>query len=151
VAPRRLNGWEPAETTKYIFAKPIWWKPWTWRKVIGTTTTRESEFDDEQRELLLASAAFEASIGTNGHLNAEAMSPEASPTNYDSSLRFSANGPFWDYAEKARLDDIDRYRAEFPKDSPPNLNGAFWTVEKHGELSGDAGNQRGDSDDGSDN
>ena len=37
-------------------------------------------------------------------------------------------------AEKARLDDIDRYKAEFPKDSPPNLNGAFWTVEKHGEL-----------------
>ena len=126
VAPRRLNGWEPAETTEHVYEGGV---------LVRSVTTREPEFDDEQRDLLLASAAFEASIGTNGHLNAEAMSPEASPTDYNSSLRFSANGPFWDYAEKARLDDIDRYRNEFPKDSPPNLNGAFWTVEKHGELS----------------
>jgi len=102
--------------------------------LVRSVTRREPEFDDEQRTLLLASAEFEAGIGSHGQLLSEAMNPQASPTEYGSSLRFSAQGPFWDYAEKARLDDIDRYKAEFPKDSPPNLNGAFWTVEKHGEL-----------------
>jgi hypothetical protein len=52
------------------------------------------------------------------------MSPEADPSNYDSTLRNSAHGPFWDWDEKTRLDDINRYRAEFSKDFPPNLNGA---------------------------
>ena len=130
VSPRRLNGWEPAESTEYVYEDGV---------LVGSVMRREPEFDDEQRDLLLASEAFEASIGSNGHLAAEAMSPEADPTNYDSPLRFEAHGPFWDWAEKARLDDIDRYRALFPKDSPPNLNGAFWTVEKHGELSARSG------------
>ncbi|TFD27524.1 hypothetical protein [Cryobacterium cryoconiti] len=128
VAPRRLNGWEPAEVTEYEHVDGV---------LVRSITRCEAEFDDEQRELLLASAEFEASIDSNGHFLAETMSPEADPMNYKSTLRFTAAGPFFNYAEKARLDDVDRYRAEFPKDSPPNLNGAYWVVEKHGELAGD--------------
>jgi len=112
--------------------------------LVRSVTRREPEFDDEQRALLLASAEFEAGIGSHGQLLSEAMSPEASPTEYGSTLRFAAQGPFWDYAEKARLDDIDRYKAEFPKDAPPNLNGAFWTVEKHGELAAESMNPHAD-------
>lgn len=120
---RRLNGWEPAEITEYEYADGV---------LVRSITRSEPEFDDEQRDLLLASVEFEASIDSNGHLLAETMSDDADPTNYESDLRFSARGPFFNWAEKARLDDVDRYRSEFPKDSPPNLNGAYWVVEKHG-------------------
>jgi hypothetical protein len=51
------------------------------------------------------------------------MSPEADPSNYDSMLR---------------------YRAEFSKDSPPNLNGAYWVTAEHSELSTDEVNERSD-------
>jgi hypothetical protein len=126
VAPRRLNGWEPAETTEHFYEGGL---------LVRSVTTREPEFDDEQRDLLLASAEFEALVDSNGHLISETTSFQANPTNYDSTLRFAAAGPFWNWAEKARLDEIDAYKSQFPKDSPPNLNGAFWVVEKHGELS----------------
>ena len=100
-----------------------------------SVTRRESEFNDDDLDLMLASLAFEASIGRNGHLLSRTMSAEADPTHYESTLRYTAHGPFWDWDEKARLDDIDRYRDQFPKDSPPNLNGAYWVTEEHGELS----------------
>ncbi|WP_146069866.1 hypothetical protein [Cryobacterium sp. M15] len=72
------------------------------------------------------------------------MSPEADPSNYDSTLRNSAHGPFWDWDEKTRLDDINRYRAEFSKDSPPNLNSAYWVTEEHSELLTDEVSERSD-------
>lgn len=128
VAPRRLNGWEPTVTTEYVYEDGL---------LVRSTATREPEFDDEQRDLLLASAEFEASLSSNGFLRSEAMSPDADPTNYESSLRFTAAGPFWAWDEKARLDAVDAYKAQFPKDAPPNLNGAYWVVEKHGESAGD--------------
>jgi hypothetical protein len=124
VAPRRLNGWEPTSTTKYFYEEGL---------LVRSVTTRESEFDEEQRDLLLAGAEFEASIGSNGFLRADTENPEADLSEYGSSLRFTAAGPFWDYAEQARLNAIDAYQAQFPKDKPPNLNGAYWVVEKHGE------------------
>jgi hypothetical protein len=102
--------------------------------LVRSITRREPEFSDYDLDLMLASLAFEGSIGSHGHLLSEAMSPEADPTNYDSTLRFSARGPFFDFAKKAEQDDIDRYKSEFPEGSPPNLNGAYWVVEKHGEL-----------------
>lgn len=128
VAPRRLNGWEPTETTDYTYEGGV---------LVRSVTTREPEFDDEQLDLLLASVEFEASIGSNGFRRSDSMNPEADPTNYASPLRFSAAGPFWDYAEQARLDAIDAYKEQFSKDNPPNLNGAYWVVEKHGDSAGD--------------
>lgn len=123
VAPRRLNGWETTETTEHVYEDGL---------LVRSTTTREPEFDAEQLDLLLASAEFEASIGSNGFLRSDAMNPEADIENYNSPLRFSSTGPFWDYAEKARLDAVASYREQYPK---ANLNGAYWVVEKHGESS----------------
>lgn len=124
VSPRRLNGWEPTETTEFVYEDGV---------LVRSVTTREPEFDDEQLDLLLASVEFEASIGSNGFRRSDSMNPAANPNDYSSGLGFSATGPFWSWDEKARLDAIDAYRAQFPKDSPPNLNGAYWVVEKHGD------------------
>lgn len=118
---RRLHGWEPAEVTEFEYEGGL---------LVRSVTRREPEFDDEQLSLLLASVAFESSIDSNGQLISDSLNPAADPSNYESPLRFVASGPFWNWAEKARLDDIDRYRSEFPKDSPPNLNGAYWVVNK---------------------
>ena len=104
--------------------------------LVRSHSTPEPEFNDDDRDLMLASIAFEAGIGRNGHLLSRTMSPEADPSNYASTLRYVAHGPFWDWDEKARLDDIDRYKAEFSKDAQPNLNGAYWVTEQVGELSG---------------
>ncbi|TFD51956.1 hypothetical protein E3T46_07660 [Cryobacterium sp. Hh11] len=126
MSPRRLNGWEPTTTTVYEYEDGV---------LVRSLSTPEPEFADDDLDLMLASVAFEASIGRNGHLLSHTMSPEADPQKYEHSLRYVAHGPFWDWDEKVRLDDIDRYRAEFPKDSPPNLNGAYWVTEEIGELS----------------
>ena len=123
IAPRRLNGWEPTETTELVYEDG---------QLARLVTTREPEFDDEQRDLLLASVEFEASIGSNGFKRSDALNPEADLNNYASSLRFTAAGPFWDYAEQARLNAIDDYKTANPK---ANLNGAHWVVEMHGESS----------------
>jgi len=123
IAPRRLNGWEPTETTEHFDADGV--------LVSRSVTTREPEFDDEQRDLLLAGTIFEAAIDSNGQLIADATDPENNPNNLKRRSWFTATGPLWNWGEKARLDDIDRYKAEFPKDHPPNLNGAYWVVEKH--------------------
>ena len=84
----------------------------------------------EQVDLLLAAQAFKADIGPHGHLLSKSTSAEADPTNYDSPLRYVGRGPFWDHAKKAELDKADAYRAEVPKDAPPNMNGAYFTVEE---------------------
>jgi len=41
-----------------------------------------------------------------------------------------AKGPFTDWAEKAKLDAEDAYKAGFPEDHPPNMHGLYFTVEK---------------------
>jgi len=124
VSPRRLAGWEPKETTEYFDADGL--------LVFRSVTTREAEWDMEQVDMLLAAQAFKADIGPHGHLLSKATSPEADPMNYRSSLGYVGHGPFWDYAKKAELDRIDAYKSQFPKDSPPNLNGAYFTVEEIG-------------------
>jgi hypothetical protein len=80
--------------------------------------------------LLLALAKFEGDIGPHGQLLSEATDPGANPTEYDNPLRFESRGPFTDWAEKSRLDAIDAYKAKFPKDTPPNMNGMYWVVDK---------------------
>lgn len=123
VSPRRLAGWEPQEFTEYIYEGD---------RLVGTITTREPEWDMEQVDLLLAAHKFRSDIGPHGYLLSKATSSDADPTNYKSPLRYVGHGPFWDYAKKAELDRIDAYKAEFPKDTPPNMNGAYFTVEEIG-------------------
>jgi len=122
-APRVLQGWEPEEVTAYEYDSD--------GRLVRSVTTRESEFDDEQRTLLLAIIDFESGIGAHGHPYAEAMSDEADPTNYGGHWRYEGVGPFTDHAEKAKADAIDTYKAQFPKDAPPNMNGLVFRVVKH--------------------
>lgn len=124
VSPRRLAGWEPVEFTEYFYGDD--------GRLIGSKMTREAEWDTEQVDLLLAAHAFRADVGPHGHLLSKSTSSDADPTNYESPLRYAGHGPFWDWAKKAELDKADAYRAEFPKDSPPNMNGAYFTVEEIG-------------------
>jgi hypothetical protein len=123
VSPRRLAGWEPTETTEYFYEGD---------RLIGSVTTREPEWDTSQVDLLLALHAFNADIGSHGHSLAKATSEAANPNNYESPLRYVGKGPFTDWAKKAELDKQDAYRAEFPKDAAPNMNGMYFTVEEVG-------------------
>jgi hypothetical protein len=125
-----VDGWEPTETTTTIFADVVWWQPWTWWRPIGSVTRREPEFDDGQRDLLVAFASFEADLGSHGHSLARSTSAEANPNEYGSPLRYVGHGPFTDWAQKAQLDKADEYRAGFPKDAAVNLNGMYFTVEE---------------------
>lgn len=99
-------------------------------RLVRSTTTREEEFDRDQVDLLLAWRWWQKDTGPHGHRLSETTSDAADPSG-SGSLRFTAQGPFWDHAEKARLDAIDNYRKQFPKDDPPNLHGAYWRVERH--------------------
>jgi hypothetical protein len=125
-----LQGWEPTETTTFLYAQAIWWQPWTWARKLGTVTKREPEFDDNERELLLALTLYEADLGPHGHSLSKSTSPEANPNEYASPLRYVGHGPFTDWAKKAELDRADEYRAGFAKDATPNLNGMYYTVEE---------------------
>jgi hypothetical protein len=77
----------------------------------------------------LAYTRHEAELGHHGELLTEATSPEADPTYYGpGSIRYVANGPFTNYAEKAHRDAQDAYKEEAGEKA--NLNGMYWTVEK---------------------
>ena len=122
IAPRRLWGWEPKSTTEYEYDSD--------GRLIRSGTTRESEFDGEQVAYLIAIQEYERMFGQHGHPMHEATSEEANPTNYEGHWRYFGEGPFTDYAEKARLDAIDAYKRQFSKDDPPNMNGLIFTVSK---------------------
>ncbi|MET0888383.1 MAG: hypothetical protein ABWX92_18255 [Mycetocola sp.] len=89
---------------------------------------REGEFDDEQTQWLIAYGRVERDLGRHGFSMAEATSPDADPNNYDGGYRFIADAPITDWAEKARLDRIDKYRTEAGENA--NLNGLVFPVRK---------------------
>lgn len=92
-------------------------------------TRREPEWDDEQRELALAFAAYMRDMGPNGEQLSEATSDLADPNYYGpGSIRYVARGHFTNWAEKAKRDAEDAYKKEAGDNA--NLNGMFWTVEK---------------------
>jgi hypothetical protein len=66
VSPKRLTGWEPTESQVARYADPIWWKPGTWRRLLGFEVIRESEWDRESLDLVLAHLAAEAEKGPHG-------------------------------------------------------------------------------------
>lgn len=119
---RRLSGWEPRTWTDYVYDDS--------GRLARSVTTRESEWDAEQVDLLLAARAYRADMGSHGHLTSRSTSDAAHPNNYDSPLRYVAHGPFTDWAEKAKQDRIAAYKAEAGKDA--NLNGLYFTVEEIG-------------------
>jgi len=96
--------------------------------LVGSVTTREPEFDTHQRDLLLASAAFEASIGSHGFPMAESTSADADPSNRAAKYRFTAGKfPVVDYAEKARKDAEQAYLKKYPD---ANTNGHIWPLSR---------------------
>lgn len=121
VAPRRLQGWEPRTVTEFERDGS--------GNVVRAVEYREPEFDDEQRAWLLAFQRHDADVGSHGELLSEATSERAEPNYYgEGSIRYVANGPFTNQAEKAFRDAQDAYKRDAGENA--NLNGMFWTVEK---------------------
>lgn len=93
---------------------------------MGATTTRESEFGSTDLDWLTALAELEAEEGPHGFTMTDATSPDADPSDHDSVWKFVAGvpvvspeghrlrAPVIDYAEKARLDFLDRLHNRDP-------------------------------------
>lgn len=98
--------------------------------LVRSVTTRESEFDAEQIAYLIAIRLYENNMGPHGQPMSEAMSNEADPNNYDGRWYYQGTGPFVDWAKRAESDAVDAYKAQFPKDAPPNMAGLVFRVVK---------------------
>lgn len=88
---------------------------------------RESEWDDEQRALMVASFEVEAETPDHGFHLSEALSDEADPNKPGGSFKFVAGNPVTDFAEKARRDAEQAYFEHY-KDA--NRNGLIFPVRK---------------------
>lgn len=88
---------------------------------------RDSEWDDEQRALAIASFEVDRETPDHGFHLSEALSAEADPANRDGAFKFRAGLPVVDWAEKARRDAADAYRRD---NDNANMNGLFFPVEK---------------------
>lgn len=92
------------------------------------SSVTESEWDEEQVQLLLAEEKVRALTGPNGEWLPDATAPGADPNDYDTHYRYVASGPHLNWAEKTLLDARDRYREEAGEKA--NLNGLSWTVDR---------------------
>lgn len=90
-------------------------------------TDGESEWDHEQRALMIAHMRVERNTGQYGEWLPDATSDRADPNNYDDPLRAYAHGPFTNWFVKAAEDAKDAYRKAAGEN--PNMNGMFWTVD----------------------
>jgi hypothetical protein len=77
ISPRRFWGWEPETTFVY-----------DGDRLVGSVV--EPEFDDEQRQLLIALAEYEASLNEYGIPISEATAVGAQPGNPEWTHRFEA-------------------------------------------------------------
>jgi len=94
-------------------------------------TMTESAFDVEQVDLLLAIREYQRNLDPNGIPFERATSLEADPNPTSpqaNPVRFLPQGPFVNFAEKARLDAQQAYEKQAGEGV--NLNGMFWTVEE---------------------
>jgi len=121
IAPRRLWGWEPRTfTTVHRDGDG---------QVVGEVSELEPEFDDEQRNWLVAYQMHLDGLDPNGFPIGEATSIEADPATREGAFKFVADEePTVNYAEKARLDAADAYRKKYG--DKVNLNGMSWSVQK---------------------
>jgi hypothetical protein len=97
---------------------------------VETIVTREPEFDTDQLDLLLAVQEYSRDMGPHGQLRSESTNPSADPNDYTGRVRYVAEGPFTDWAEKAEQDAIERYRSSLPDDDKNGMHGKFWVVKK---------------------
>ena len=91
------------------------------------SSVTEPEWDAESLDLVLAEDIIRRMTGPNGEWLPEATSEAADPMAY-SGFRYAANGPFTNWAEKARLDELDAHRKALGDGA--NLNGVYFTAEK---------------------
>lgn len=91
------------------------------------SSTPEVEWDDEQRALVEAEQIVSANTGSLGEWLPDATSDDADPNNYV--MRYVPSPEKTNWAEKTRLDAIDRIRKE--KGDDANMNGVFVTVEEY--------------------
>lgn len=110
-----LWGWEPRTFYNYDD---------TGRMVSSRT---ESQWDEDQVELLLADDYIRRMTGPNGEWMPDATSEEADPMNY-SGWRYLPTGPFTNQAEKVRLDALEAHHKALGDDG--NLNGVYFGVER---------------------
>lgn len=91
---------------------------------------QESDWDDEQRDLVIAEQIIRNNTGPNGEWMPDAVSKplEGADPNAYSGYRYVTNGPFTNWAEKARRDAEDEYRKALGENG--NMNGVFFGVEK---------------------
>ena len=88
----------------------------------------EPEWDEEQLDLIAAQQIIQANTGSNGEWLPEATNDDLADPNAYSGLRYYAEGPITNWAEKARLDAVDAWRKSEGKEA--NANGKFWAVRK---------------------
>lgn len=122
MAPRRLDGWEPRTLIEYERDDD--------GNVVQAIEYRESEWDEEQVQLMTAYKRFADDIGPHGHLMSEATSTDADPNNYDSPLRFVSDGPITDWARRAQMDAEAAWREAAGEKA--NMNGLIFPVRKLG-------------------
>lgn len=125
IAPRRLWGWEPVESTAHHYDDD--------GRLVGSTTTREPEFDAEQLEWLEALAELEADTGQYGEWISEAASDDADPNNPRRKFRYEAgaadapNLPIINWAERTATLAQERFYKKYPDE---NRAGHMWIVRK---------------------
>lgn len=120
VAPKRLYGWEPAETTTFEYDDD--------GRLIRSVTRREPEFDEIQTAMLFGYMDIEADTGRFGERISEAMSPEADPNNRDGSYMYVADPlPVINWAAKTKLDAEEAYKQKYPD---ANMNGLIFPFRK---------------------
>lgn len=66
--------------------------------------------------------------GRNGEWIPDATAAGADPNNYPSGYRYVTEGPFTNWAEKARLDAEKTWRDQ--AGDKANMHGMFWTAKR---------------------
>lgn len=93
------------------------------------THTREPEWNDEQRQLVIEYLRWQRRIGPHGHPMDEATSPLADPANREAEWRYYADPlPIVDHAARARGLVEEAYRRNLREGD--SMAGLIFTVEK---------------------
>jgi hypothetical protein len=119
ISLRRLGGWEPAQVTTYEYAPD--------GALVRSITVTEPEWDGREVAQLIASRRLDLR-GPHGHLLVESMSPDADPNNRGGTHYYESDFPRVDFAERARLNAADRYRAGLGENE--SMNGLVFPVRK---------------------
>lgn len=121
VAPRRLAGWEPSTVFDI---------DWAGDRPVRLVAHRESEFDQEQVDLLLAVRALRSEVGPHGQPLAEATDPANAPFTRrkdPGGSHYSASIVATDHAQLAMKVAQDLYYADGAHEESRDAD--VWVVE----------------------